>query len=72
MEFIKVNNIEYLELTTIEGKMIVNTCNIKFIRDSRVGSYIYFIDGTNVKVEESYEEIKAILNGKPLSQIPKL
>ena len=72
MEFIKVNNIEYLELTNIDGKMIVNTCNIKFIKDSRVGSYIYFIDGTNIKVNESYEEIKAILSGKPLPKLPKI
>ena len=35
----------------------ISNTNIKFIRNSRVGAYIYFTDGTNIKVNESYEEI---------------
>jgi hypothetical protein len=63
---------EYIELNSIEGKTLVHNTNVKFIRDSRVGAYIYFTDGTNIKVNESYEEIKAILSGKPLPKLPKI
>ena len=63
---------EYIELNNMEGKMLVHNINIKFIRDSRVGAYIYFTDGTSVKVNESYEEIKALLSGKPLPELPKI
>ena len=63
---------EYVELNSIEGKMVVNMNQVKYIKDSRVGAYIYFIDGTNMKVNGSYEEIKAILSGKPLPELPRI
>ena len=52
-----------IELTHFTGReMTVNFCNVVFFQEDFSSTLIYFADGDNaVRVTESYEEIKMIL-----------
>lgn len=49
----------YIELTTSNIKVMVNTSRIMYIR----GSVIYFNGGTSLVVNEKFDEIKAKIDG---------